>query len=228
METTRAFQLEYSGHISFYFSCPSSLLHSILLAFPHLIPSLHATLLLALQALDRYSATHLQKLSDLCISYLRRGGSFPFNLLPPTPFCRPSLRHLLCLDFPQLLTSQLPASPNFNPALPTLIPTPPIQSLTSPPTLSPLVLSKDLSFPRPPTSCPTTQFLTSLTHFILTHNYFSFNSLHYLLVKGPAIGTRMAPSYANLFMGSLEEDFMNSEDSKPDLWLRFIDDIFLL
>ena len=38
----------------------------------------------------------------------------------------------------------------------------------------------------------------------------------------------MAPSYANLFMGSLEEDFLNLEDSKPDLWLRFIDDIFLL
>ena len=81
---------------------------------------------------------------------------------------------------------------------------------------------------RPPASHPASNFLVSLTHFILTHNYFSFNSLHYLQVKGTAMGTRMAPSYANLFMGSLEEDFLNSEDSKPDLWLRFIDDIFLL
>jgi len=55
-----------------------------------------------------------------------------------------------------------------------------------------------------------------------------FNSLHYLQVKGIAMGTRMAPSYANLYMGSLEEDFLNSEDSKPDLWLRFIDDIFFV
>jgi hypothetical protein len=38
------------------------------------------------------------------------------------------------------------------------------------------------------------------------------------------MGTRMASSYANLFMGSLDEDFLNSEDSKLDLWLRFIDD----
>jgi hypothetical protein len=38
----------------------------------------------------------------------------------------------------------------------------------------------------------------------------------------------MTPSYANLFMGSVEEDFLNSEESKPDFWLRFIDDNFLL
>jgi hypothetical protein len=36
----------------------------------------------------------------------------------------------------------------------------------------------------------------------------------------------MASSYANLFMGSLE-DFLKSEESKPDLWLRFIDDTLL-
>ena len=41
------------------------------------------------------------------------------------------------------------------------------------------------------------------------------------------MGTRMAPSYANLFVGSLEEDFLNSEDSRPDFWLRSIDDLFL-
>ena len=56
-----------------------------------------------------------------------------------------------------------------------------------------------------------------LTYFILTHNNFSFNSLHYLQVKGTAMGIRMAPFYANLFIGSLDEDFLNSEDSKPDL-----------
>jgi hypothetical protein len=37
----------------------------------------------------------------------------------------------------------------------------------------------------------------------------------------------MALSYTNLLMGLLEEDLLNSEDPKPDLWLRFID-IFLL
>ena len=70
-------------------------------------------------------------------------------------------------------------------------------------------------------------FLLSITHFILTHNYFTFNSLHYLQVKATAMGNRMACSYANLFMGSLEDDFLNSKDSKPNLWLRFIDVILL-
>ena len=55
----------------------------------------------------------------------------------------------------------------------------------------------------------------------------TFNSHHYLHVKGTAMGTHMAPSYANLFMGHLEQKFLNSEPYKPSLWLRFIDDIFL-
>ena len=54
---------------------------------------------------------------------------------------------------------------------------------------------------------------------------FSFNSHHYLQVKGMTMGTHMAPSYANLLMGYLEQDFLNSEFDKPSLSLRFIDDI---
>ena len=41
------------------------------------------------------------------------------------------------------------------------------------------------------------------------------------------MGTRMAPSYADLFMGHLEQKFLGSQLYKPSLWLRFIDDIFL-
>ena len=53
----------------------------------------------------------------------------------------------------------------------------------------------------------------------------SSDSKHYLQVKGTAMGTHMAPSYANLFMGFLEQDFLHSAVEKPSLWLRFIDDI---
>ena len=42
------------------------------------------------------------------------------------------------------------------------------------------------------------------------------------------MGTRMAPSYANLFMGRLEESFLDSRNLKPLFWARYIDDIFLL
>ena len=62
----------------------------------------------------------------------------------------------------------------------------------------------------------------------ITHNNFSFNSRHFLQVKGTAMGTCMAPSYANLFMGNLEQKFLGTQLDKPSLWLRFIDDIFLL
>ncbi len=42
------------------------------------------------------------------------------------------------------------------------------------------------------------------------------------------MGTRMAPSFANLFMGRLEESFLQSQPLKPFKWFRFIDDIFLI
>ena len=51
------------------------------------------------------------------------------------------------------------------------------------------------------------------------HPYPKLLLLQHLQAKGTAMGNRMAPSYANLFKGSLEEDFLNSEDSKPDLYL---------
>ena len=42
------------------------------------------------------------------------------------------------------------------------------------------------------------------------------------------MGTKMAPSYANLFMHDLEMEFLSKEARKPTLWVRFIDDIFII
>ena len=42
------------------------------------------------------------------------------------------------------------------------------------------------------------------------------------------MGTRMAPSYANLFMGNLEHDFLQTQPLTPLLWIRFLDDILML
>ena len=39
------------------------------------------------------------------------------------------------------------------------------------------------------------------------------------------MGTKMAPSFANIFMGDLEERILLSVPYKPLSWLRFIDDI---
>ena len=40
------------------------------------------------------------------------------------------------------------------------------------------------------------------------------------------MGTRMAPSYTNLFMAKLEKDLMATNSTKPKAWWRYIDDIF--
>ena len=96
-----------------------------------------------------------------------------------------------------------------------LPPTPswrPLMSFPSTPTSPPHDLSALEHFlnQRPPHSLPSTQFLVQLTQFIHTHNHFSFDSRYYLQVKGTAMGTQMAPSYADLFKGLLEKDFLHS------------------
>eukprot|EP00061_Rhincodon_typus_P003465 g20157.t1 len=53
---------------------------------------------------------------------------------------------------------------------------------------------------RPELSPPTTTLLCS-AELVLTFNNFSFNSSHFLEVGGVAMGTRMGPSYACLFIG---------------------------
>jgi hypothetical protein len=40
------------------------------------------------------------------------------------------------------------------------------------------------------------------------------------------LGTKMAPSYANIFMGDLEERLLLSSLKQPLSWFRFIDDDF--
>ena len=42
------------------------------------------------------------------------------------------------------------------------------------------------------------------------------------------MGTKMAPSYASLFMGKFEEDKLSDYHHQLLIWLRFLDDIFLI
>ena len=62
---------------------------------------------------------------------------------------------------------------------------------------------------------------------ILTMNNFSFNDNHYLQIHGTAMGTKMAPSYANLFLGFFEANALKNAPFQPHTWLRYIDDIFI-
>ena len=73
---------------------------------------------------------------------------------------------------------------------------------------------------------PSTVDLCHLIRLILTMNSFLFNKKHCLQIHRTAMGTRMAPSYANLFMGKLEQEFQLTQNNKPRMWWRFKDDIF--
>ena len=70
--------------------------------------------------------------------------------------------------------------------------------------------------------------ICDLICMILTMNNFSFNDKHYLQIHGTAMGTRMAPSFANLFLGLFETNALQNAPFKPYIWLRYIDDVFVI
>jgi hypothetical protein len=43
--------------------------------------------------------------------------------------------------------------------------------------------------------------------------------------EGGNMDTKMAPSYANIFMGKLEKQLLESSIERPLSWYRFIDDV---
>ena len=72
------------------------------------------------------------------------------------------------------------------------------------------------------------QDLLLLLKLVLHKNNFEFNGEHYLQVGGTAMGTKLAPSYANIFMAKIEEDLLRGSPYRITFWKRFIDDIFFI
>jgi peptide-methionine (R)-S-oxide reductase len=72
------------------------------------------------------------------------------------------------------------------------------------------------------------QGISILAETVLTKNVFEFNSEFFLQKSGTAIGTKMAPAYANVFMCEFERDLLSRSVYRPYAWFRFIDDIFLV
>ena len=79
------------------------------------------------------------------------------------------------------------------------------------------------------TSPPITDIVTLMNH-VLTKNNFTFLDKHYLQVHvhGTAMGTRMAPSMACLFMGKLEEHMLASAPCRTWIWWHYINVIFFI
>lgn len=72
---------------------------------------------------------------------------------------------------------------------------------------------------------PSNKVIIKLLEYVLTMNNFIFDSKHYLQVSGTAIGTKVAPSFANLVVAIFEEQFVYEYPDHPLWWFRFIDDI---
>ena len=73
---------------------------------------------------------------------------------------------------------------------------------------------------------PSTPTLTRLAELVLTLNSFSFNNEYYLQLGGVAVGSRMGPNYACLFVGYVEQQIREQYTGFiPQLHKRYIDDI---
>ena len=64
--------------------------------------------------------------------------------------------------------------------------------------------------------------------FVMQNNYFTFRDQYYHQIHGTAMGTSVAPPYANLDLACMETDIMSQFDTKPRIYARFIDDGFMI
>ena len=77
-----------------------------------------------------------------------------------------------------------------------------------------------------PKNCPPIAFIDIILETILTHSTFQFSHDFFHQISGASMGTRMAPPYANLFMGKLDAAITGKFPNKITFYKRFIDDIF--
>ena len=69
--------------------------------------------------------------------------------------------------------------------------------------------------------------LVKMSEFVLRNNYFEFNGSIKQQLSGTAIGTKLAPPYACIFMDKLETNFLKTQTLRPLVWFRYIDVFFL-
>ena len=77
-----------------------------------------------------------------------------------------------------------------------------------------------------PEQQPPTHTLVRLAELVLNLNCFDFDGNYYQQVGGVAMGTKMGPNYACLFVGYVEgKMFEEYQGRKPALYKRYIDDV---
>ena len=85
-----------------------------------------------------------------------------------------------------------------------------------------------LAIHKPPDSLQHNCYIIELLALVLTNSHFEYNGKYYHQLSGTAMGTKLAPSYANIFMTKFEEKYVYTYPLQPKLQKRFIDDIFMI
>ena len=73
---------------------------------------------------------------------------------------------------------------------------------------------------------PPTHTLLRKAELVLTLNNFNFNGEHYKQIGGVAMGSKLGPNYACLFVGYVEERMMTEHSGiKPELYKGYMDNV---
>ena len=70
--------------------------------------------------------------------------------------------------------------------------------------------------------------MKDLLKIVLTQNYFQFSHEMFHQIQGTAMGTKMAPAYANIFMAELENKLLDHYPIQPIVWKIYIDDVLCI
>ena len=70
--------------------------------------------------------------------------------------------------------------------------------------------------------------LLQLLELVLTNNYFEFHGDYYHQISGTAMGSQMAPCYANIVMHYIEKDWYTKHRRQILLYRRYLDDLFIV
>jgi len=70
--------------------------------------------------------------------------------------------------------------------------------------------------------------IVRLTEYCVRNTYFQYKDQYYKQVDGMAMGSPLSPVLCNIFMSELEVNAMSKSAKKPTIWLRYVDDTFVL
>ena len=71
-------------------------------------------------------------------------------------------------------------------------------------------------------------FILDLLKYVLNNNVFKFDDPVFTQLHGVAMGAKLAHALATMYIDDLEELFNEIRTLKQEMWVRYIDDVFLV